>query len=301
MMPVTTRRRSSGNGAAVAPSARQELVQHLRSRRSDLRREWVESMTAQGLVAGLTEAEKVSESEFIYETVVESLETGRFESLEQYAATVASRGVLRAMSSEQVIGGFITLRSVMQRSLYRLYQHDMGRLFAALDVYEPVALKAITTVAMAFIDERENIVSKQQEAIRELSTPVLAVREGILIVPIIGAIDTLRARQLTEHLLQSIRDLRARAVVVDITGVPAVDSKVANHLVQTVDAARLLGASVVVTGISPEIARTLVTIGVDLTKMNTVCDLQGGIDEADRIVGYRVVVVDGAATDGAVP
>jgi rsbT co-antagonist protein RsbR len=75
----------------------------------------------------------------------------------------------------------------------------------------------------------------------------------------------------------------------DITGVPAIDSSVANHLVQTVEAARLLGAAIIVTGLSPAIAQTLVTIGMDLGKMTTVGDLQGGIEEAERLLGYKVV------------
>ena len=78
--------------------------------------------------------------------------------------------------------------------------------------------------------------------------------------------------------------------MLDITGVPYIDSPVANHLVQTVEAARLLGAIVIVTGLSPEIAQTLVNIGVDLGKMNTVGDLQGGIEEAERLLGYKVVL-----------
>jgi len=78
-------------------------------------------------------------------------------------------------------------------------------------------------------------------------------------------------------------------VVIDITGVPAMDSNVANHLVRTVDASRLLGAMVIVTGLSPEIAQTLVKLGLDLSKMNTVGDLQGGIEEAERLLGYQVV------------
>ena len=85
-------------------------------------------------------------------------------------------------------------------------------------------------------------------------------------------------------------------VVIDITGVPSVDSTVANHLVQTVDASRLMGAVVIVTGLSPEIAQTLVTIGVDLTKMNTVGDLQGGIEEAERLLGYQVLKSPNART-----
>ena len=124
-----------------------------------------------------------------------------------------------------------------------------------------------------------------------MAETVLQVRERLLILPIIGIVDSERARQLTEQLLRGVRANRAKVVVMDITGVPSVDATVANHLVQTVEASRLLGATVIVTGLSPEIAQTLVTIGVDLTKMNTVGDLQGGIEEAELLLGYKVLSV----------
>ena len=117
------------------------------------------------------------------------------------------------------------------------------------------------------------------------------MRERLLILPIIGVIDSQRARQLTEQLLRAIRANRARVVVIDITGVAAVDSSVANHLVQTVEASQLLGAAVIVTGLSPEIAQTLVRIGVNLGKVRTVGDLQGGLEEAERVLGYKVVPI----------
>ena len=123
------------------------------------------------------------------------------------------------------------------------------------------------------------------------------MREQLLILPIIGVIDSQRARQLTEQLLRGIRTNRAKVVVVDITGVPAIDSAVANHLVQTVEASRLMGASVIITGLSSEIAQTLVTIGVDLSKMNAVGDLQGGIEEAERLLGYKVIEVEETAAE----
>ena len=85
-----------------------------------------------------------------------------------------------------------------------------------------------------------------------------------------------------------MRKHRARVVVIDITGAPDVDETVANHLVQTVDASRLMGASVIITGLSPKIAQTLVTIGVDLSKMDTMGDLQGGLEKAERMLGYTV-------------
>lgn len=179
------------------------------------------------------------------------------------------------------------LRAVGERVFDALADNpdEARRAFFALKklVYLDIGL-AIDT----YIYQRERTIELQQQAIRELSTPVLQLREGLLILPIIGAIDTHRARQLTHQLLRSIRDSRAKVVVMDITGVPNVDSAVANHFVQTVEAARLLGAIVIVTGLSPEVAQTLVTIGVDLAKMNTVGDLQGGIEEAERVLGYRV-------------
>ncbi|MGH3316239.1 MAG: STAS domain-containing protein, partial [Nocardioidaceae bacterium] len=105
-------------------------------------------------------------------------------------------------------------------------------------------------------------------------------------------LDTQRARQLTDQLLHAIRTHRAKVVVIDITGVADVDAAVANSLVQTVDASRLMGAGVIITGLSSDIAQTLVTIGVDLGKMNTVGDLQGGIEEAERQLGFSVTRSD---------
>ena len=139
-----------------------------------------------------------------------------------------------------------------------------------------------------YIHQREATISAQQEAIRELSTPVLRLRDRLLIMPIIGMIDSHRANQLTQQLLQRIRMDRARVVVMDITGVPTVDSAVANHLIQAVQASRLMGATVIVTGLSAEVAQTLVRLGVDLTKVRTVGDLQEGIEEAERFLGYEL-------------
>jgi rsbT co-antagonist protein RsbR len=118
---------------------------------------------------------------------------------------------------------------------------------------------------------------------------VLQVRDRLLILPIIGVLDSQRARQLTEQLLGAIQKNRAKVVVIDITGVASIDETVANHLVQTVEASRLMGASAILTGLSSEIAQTLVDLGVDLGSMRTVGDLQGGLEEAERLLGYRVI------------
>jgi rsbT co-antagonist protein RsbR len=274
---------------------RLELVAHFRNMREPLRRQWVEAMTSKGLTEGQTEQETETESKTIYDTCVDCLDTGEYTSAEIYASAMAERGVLRGMSPEQIIGGILTLRDVYGRSLFERYQNAMERLSAAMDIYEPVANTILSMLALAFIQEREKVVNRQQEAILGLSTPVLQLRRGILILPIVGLIDSQRAQQLTEQLLEGIRVTRARVVVIDITGVPDVDSRVANHLLQTVDASGLMGASVVVTGLSPEIAQTLVALGIDLGRLTTIGDLQGGIEEADRLLGYKTLAIEDGA------
>ena len=228
----------------------------------------------------------------VYDSYVEVLETGSVEALQAYARDLSERIIPRGVETYEVVGIVLLLRDVLARSLFEKYQKDFELLNRVLDAYEPAANRIANTVAVSFVRERERIIRQQQDAIRELSTPVLQVRERILILPIIGVLDEQRANQFTEQLLAGIRSHRAKVVVIDITGVPDVDSEVANHLVQAVDASRLMGASVILTGLSPEIAQTLVTIGVDLGKMNTVGDLQGGVEEAERLLGFKVTRSD---------
>lgn len=265
-----------------------ELVAHLRQNRGLLREEWVTSITEARLLTAMTQEEIFDEATSVYDSYVAALETGTFEALQAYARNLSERIIPRGVETHEVVGIVLLLRDVLARSLFAKYQADFEKLNRILDAYEPAANRIANTVAVGFVQERERVIRQQQEAIRELSTPVLQVRERLLILPIIGVIDPQRARQLTEQLLRGIRTTRAKVVVIDITGVAAMDASVANHLVQTVEASRLLGATVIVTGLSPEIAQTLVTIGVDLGKMNTVGDLQGGIEQAERLLGYKV-------------
>src|SRR5690349_24754345 len=265
-----------------------ELVAHLRNNRTDLRQEWARRIGEARLLTALTEEEIFSEATSVYDNYVEVLETGSVEALQDYARNLSERIIPRGVETDEVLGIVLLLRDVLARSLFEKYQADFQVLNEVLDAYEPAANRIANTVGVNFVQERERIIRQQQEAIRELSTPVLQVRERLLILPIIGVLDGQRARQLTEQLLRGIRTNRARVVVIDITGVPAIDSTVANHLVQTVDASGLMGASVIITGLSSEIALTLVTIGLDLSKMNAVGDLQGGIEEAERLLGYEV-------------
>ena len=264
-----------------------ELVSHLREHRTNLRQEWEARIQGARLLQAMTPQEMDNETTSVYDNYVEVLETGSVEALQHYARDLSERIIPRGVETPEVVGIVLLLRDVLARSLFEKYQSDFSLLNRILDAYEPAANRIANTVAVSFVEERERVIRQQQDSIRELSTPVLPIRERLLILPIIGVLDTERASQLTEQLLLGIRTHRAKVVVIDITGAADIDEAVANHLVRTVDASRLMGASVIITGLSPEIAQTLVTIGVDLSKMNTIGDLQGGLEEAERLLGYR--------------
>src|ERR687890_578338 len=189
--------------------------------------------------------------------LVTHLRNRRTDLREQWANRITNAHLLSAMTEEEIFS--------MATSVYDSY----------VEVLETGSVEALQAYAR---DLSERIIPRGVETYEVVG----------LILPIIGVLDEQRANQFTEQLLAGIRGHRAKVVVIDITGVPDIDSEVANHLVQAVDASRLMGASVILTGLSPEIAQTLVTIGVDLGKMNTVGDLQGGVEEAERLLGFKV-------------
>ncbi len=141
---------------------------------------------------------------------------------------------------------------------------------------------------------QQEVIEAQKRAIQELSTPIIPVMDapggagGIIVMPLIGSIDTLRARDIMRTLLAGIREHRAKVVILDITGVAIVDSGVANHLHKTIQAARLKGAHTIVTGISDAVAETIVDLGIDWSEIETLSDLQTGLLTALAMMGLHI-------------
>jgi len=284
--------RDSSAPMGVGEASLEELVGYLREKRPELRERWAARISQANLLGVMSEDEIFSEVTAVYDNYVDALETGSVETLQAYARDLSDRIIRRGVETHEVLGIVLLLRDVLARELFVRYQSDPDQLGRVLDIYEPAANRVAVTVGVSFVEQRERIIREQQAAIRELSTPVLQVRDRLLILPIIGGLDSQRARQLTQQLLSAIRESRARMVVIDITGVGMIDLTVANHLVQTVEAARLMGARAIITGLSSEVAQTLVDLGVDLSMMQTVGDLQGGLEEAERLLGYTVIRVE---------
>ena len=152
----------------------------------------------------------------------------------------------------------------------------------------------------------QDTIAQQRATISELQTPVIQVWEGILALPIVGTIDTARAQDMTEALLERIVATGSEIVLLDITGVPVVDTAVARHLLETVSAARLLGADVLIVGLSSRTAMTLVQLGIDLSHVTTRATLAKGLEFAFRRLGLAVVGQNESArrtvdVDGAMP
>jgi len=159
----------------------------------------------------------------------------------------------------------------------------------------PLELLAnITAVAvesannLSKMEEMLHKMREQQKVVMELSTPVIRVWDKILVLPLIGTVDSLRAQQVMENVLIRISETESQVVIIDITGVPVIDTLVASHLVKTVAAVKLIGGYAIITGINPEVAQTLVHLGVDLKEIVTKANLARGIEAALTMTNCRI-------------
>jgi|GEM_PF-1546829 len=153
-------------------------------------------------------------------------------------------------------------------------------------------LEKLNETLRAEIEDRkraEEIISRQAQEILEVSTPVIQIWEGIVTVPLIGTLDSRRTQQLMEQLLHKIVETSSQVALIDVTGVPTIDSRTAQYLIETISAVHLLGAEVVLTGIRPEIARTLVQLGTDLSNVNTRSSFSAGLIFAFNLLKLEVV------------
>ena len=160
--------------------------------------------------------------------------------------------------------------------------------------YTPADQEAMEALSVAIVEamrskRAEARLAQQTQEILELSTPVMQVWEGVVVAPVIGTLDSQRTQRFMEQLLNAIVDSNAPVALVDITGVPTIDTQTAHHLIETISAARLLGAQVILTGVRPAIAQTLVHLGIELSGIETRASLSAGLSLALQSLGLDVV------------
>jgi len=149
-----------------------------------------------------------------------------------------------------------------------------------LVAFDNVTIRRQAEAALVQAKEQESVIKAQQQLLTELNSPLLTISDNVVVMPLIGSIDSRRAQHIMDELLNGISSSRARVAILDVTGVPVVDTQVASALIQTSQAVQLLGAQVVITGIRPEMAQTLTSLGVNLGQIVTLNTLQSGIQYA---------------------
>lgn len=216
--------------------------------------------------------------------------------LNEWAPYIGERRAQMGLSLDDIMMVVSSIREFCWQELTefgsdRLTIGDVRQFEDAISEFNRLLLlgysQAMLTLQQELRDQAEQIAA-QQQTIRELSTPILPLYEGILVLPLVGAIDSFRAGQIMERLLTAIAERQSDIVIVDITGVPVIDTAVTNYLLQTARAAQLIGAQVILVGIGPEIAQTIVQLGVDLRGIQIGANLQAGIELALSQQGYTI-------------
>ncbi|MCG0287111.1 STAS domain-containing protein [Streptomyces sp. PSAA01] len=280
-------------------AVRERLTRALQERDEEIADRWVELQMEQALLdTDIGEAELREEADALIEALVPGLQSGvpvdrvvtstpgLHEAVVGLSMRRARAGATPTATSLAVLALKEALLLAVQRDT-----RDAEELFASA-----VFMNRLLDVAGAlsfetYVDGREEIIRRQSQQLMEQSTPVVRLWRQVLAVPLIGTLDTARTQVVMENLLQAIQDHEALVAIIDITGVPTVDTAVAQHLMQTVNAVRLMGADCVISGVRPSIAQTIAQLGIDLSTILTRATLADALAAA-------IKMIDGPGPDG---
>ncbi|MCA0851485.1 STAS domain-containing protein [Salipiger thiooxidans] len=217
-----------------------------------------------------------------------SLEDDAWEDLRAVLSDVSKERVGRGVTPTEMATFVLALKAPLFKRLEAMPGVEGGKLIRdVLMVTRLVDAFAIYTNEI-FIGERDQIIERQRQEMLELSTPVVELWDRVLTLPLIGTLDSVRAQEVMENLLQTILERQAEVVIMDITGVGTVDTQVAQHLLRAAAAVRLMGAECIISGISPMIAQTMVQLGIDVGTVSTRSSIRAALSDALQKVGYVI-------------
>lgn len=276
-----------------------QLASLLRSAVADICIQWQARLKQAGgnYQRGLTpETELKAEMQALLAGLAAALESGgdSFDTdpTHPLAVTLRAASQLRAARgfTEESLSFVLACKESVIESLHGHAPLHNDRLAATLRV-ERLLDRCVLVLVSSFVAAREDVIRRQSESLREVSTPVISLWDSILLLPLVGVVDSVRAQQISERLLEAIGASEAEVTLIDVTGVPVMDTSVASHILKTVAAAEMLGTRVVLTGISPSTAQTMVKLGIDMSGVPTRGSLKAGMALALTLTGRRIASV----------
>lgn len=288
---------------ASEPEARKLVLTALRDQPESVADRWVQLQTERADPGpGLTEPDLREEADGLVDTLRTALEDDRTPAgaiaaqsvLHQAVVDLSSRRARCGATPTATFLAVLALKEALLEAVQRT-THDADALYAAALLVNRVLDGAGAVSFETYVEGREEIIRRQSRQLLEVSTPVVRLWDRILAVPLIGTLDTTRTQIVMESLLEAIQRDEARVAIIDITGVPTVDTAVAHHLMQTVNAVRLMGADCLISGIRPPIAQMIAQLGIDLSPILTRATVADALaaamaltEEADRRAGATV-------------
>lgn len=272
------------------------ILEELFRRRFDsVLNKWIAAQSAEGVLRRdlMRETEIRQQSRAILEALAVALREGDLEGrvdldadewadVKQLLKEATDRRVERGFSPSEMATFILSLKQPLFEALTEEFTESPQVLLREVMLVSRLLDQLGLYTNEVYIAEREEIIQRQQTEMMELSTPVVQLWDRILVLPLIGTLDSVRAQMVMENLLQAIVERGAEFAIVDITGVPTVDTLVAQHLLKTAAAVRLMGANCIISGIRPQIAQTIVHLGVDLPQVVTKADIQSALGYALR-------------------
>jgi rsbT co-antagonist protein RsbR len=284
------------SGANLMAVLQQTTVDALRRSEAQLSARWLADLEATGATRNLkTEDLHQQASEFLrlLGSVLEkggahSITTAEWDEIRQFLEKLSHQRAMAGQDSQQTAHFIFALKGPLFAMLQHAYSDEPALLAEQLwemsQLVDALGMHTIRT----FQKSRESVIKRQQEELLELSTPVVKLWDGVLALPMIGTLDSQRTQVVMESLLQRIVDTGSEIAIIDITGVPTVDTLVAQHLLKTVTAIRLMGADCIISGVRPQIAQTIVHLGLDLQGVVTKANLADALALALRRLGLTV-------------
>lgn len=285
--------------ARQTPGQRGRVAELLQKRRDELLNNWIKDR----LESGDFREELISKKELRHQSrqIIDMLaqairdsgagdfSTPEFDELRAFLNEISHERAVKGYTPIENASYVLALRNALRPMLAEEHEGDFNGFVADIAYFAELIDRMSLVMIENYLRSREEIIHQQRADMMELSTPVIKVWDKILTLPIIGTLDSRRAQVMMEALLQKIVETGSTIAILDITGVRTMDTLVANHLIKTVTAARLMGARCILTGVSPAIAQTMVQLGIDLTQITTRAQMSDGIKLALEMSGRAVV------------